>query len=193
MTEDIDLGMRLARFGYAVGVLASSTREEAPAQLGAWMRQRRRWFKGWIQTLLVHGSTPLQTMREMGPARATAAFLTVSGTLAGAFLGPVFVVLALVQAIYGGLFRPASPVDWVIATLACFVSVTGLASAIAPLWLGVKRRRLRQGLGCLALMPAYWMLMTVAAWCAAFDFLRDPFNWLKTEHGHARRRMGTGF
>src|SRR6476660_1509486 len=48
VTEDADLGMRLARFGYRSGVVASSTYEEAPADIGRWLGQRTRWFKGWM-------------------------------------------------------------------------------------------------------------------------------------------------
>jgi hypothetical protein len=48
VTEDADLGTRLARFGYRAGVISSTTYEEAPARIGAWLRQRTRWFKGWM-------------------------------------------------------------------------------------------------------------------------------------------------
>ncbi len=52
VTEDADLGMRLARFGYRTAVIPSTTYEEAPARFGPWLRQRTRWFKGWMQTWL---------------------------------------------------------------------------------------------------------------------------------------------
>ena len=67
VTEDADLGMRLARFGYLSGVIDSTTYEEAPARLGAWLPQRTRWCKGWLQTWLVHMRYPLTTLRELGP------------------------------------------------------------------------------------------------------------------------------
>ena len=54
MTEDADLGVRLARLGYQTGVLASTTWEEAPPVFGVWLTQRTRWLKGWMQTYLVH-------------------------------------------------------------------------------------------------------------------------------------------
>ena len=63
VTEDADLGMRLARFGYRTAVIPSTTYEEAPARFGPWLRQRTRWFKGWMQTWLVH-------MRVAAPAVA---------------------------------------------------------------------------------------------------------------------------
>lgn len=49
VTEDADLGMRLARFGYRSAMIDSTTYEEAPAQFGPWLRQRTRWFKGWAR------------------------------------------------------------------------------------------------------------------------------------------------
>ncbi|MGB8110612.1 MAG: glycosyltransferase [Pseudolabrys sp.] len=58
VTEDADLGMRLARFGYRSGVIPSSTYKEAPADVGRWVGQRTRWFKGWMQTWLVHMRKP---------------------------------------------------------------------------------------------------------------------------------------
>ena len=50
VTEDADLGMRLARFGYRTAMIASTTHEEAPARFSPWLRQRTRWFKGWMRT-----------------------------------------------------------------------------------------------------------------------------------------------
>jgi cellulose synthase/poly-beta-1,6-N-acetylglucosamine synthase-like glycosyltransferase len=49
VTEDADLGIRLARFGYRAATIALPTLEEAPADLGPWIRQRTRWFKGWMR------------------------------------------------------------------------------------------------------------------------------------------------
>ena len=58
VTEDADLGLRLARIGYRTGVIDSETEEEANGALGNWMQQRARWLKGWMQTWLVHMREP---------------------------------------------------------------------------------------------------------------------------------------
>lgn len=50
VTEDADLGIRLARRGWKVDILDSTTWEEAPRQWPGWLSQRTRWLKGWIQT-----------------------------------------------------------------------------------------------------------------------------------------------
>jgi hypothetical protein len=49
VTEDADLGFRLARFGYRSVIIDSTTSEEAPVRFGGWLRQRSRWMKGWMR------------------------------------------------------------------------------------------------------------------------------------------------
>ena len=66
VTEDADLGIRLARFAYRTVDLPSSTHEEAPRSLGAWMRQRTRWMKGYMQTCVTHSRHPVRLGRELG-------------------------------------------------------------------------------------------------------------------------------
>jgi cellulose synthase/poly-beta-1,6-N-acetylglucosamine synthase-like glycosyltransferase len=53
VTEDADLGVRLARLGHRVAILDSATFEEAPEKLGTWLRQRTRWMKGLIPSIYV--------------------------------------------------------------------------------------------------------------------------------------------
>lgn len=65
VTEDIDLGFRLARDGWRGGVIAPPTWEEAPIKLGAWLTQRTRWVKGHLHTWLVLMRNPFRTAREM--------------------------------------------------------------------------------------------------------------------------------
>ena len=50
VTEDADLGIRLARQHLKTSVLASTTWEEAPVDFTTWLKQRTRWLKGWMQT-----------------------------------------------------------------------------------------------------------------------------------------------
>jgi hypothetical protein len=49
VTEDADLGLRLARAGYRIETFASETFQEAPAIFGALVKQRTRWLKGWMR------------------------------------------------------------------------------------------------------------------------------------------------
>ncbi len=54
VTEDCDLGIRLARKGLSTEILDSTTWEEANSDVYNWYRQRSRWVKGYFQTHLVH-------------------------------------------------------------------------------------------------------------------------------------------
>jgi len=54
VTEDCDLGIRLARQGRSTEILDSTTWEEANSDTYNWIRQRSRWVKGYFQSHLVH-------------------------------------------------------------------------------------------------------------------------------------------
>jgi cellulose synthase/poly-beta-1,6-N-acetylglucosamine synthase-like glycosyltransferase len=49
VTEDADLGIRLARAGYTTGMISSVTLEEANCEVRNWITQRSRWLKGWLR------------------------------------------------------------------------------------------------------------------------------------------------
>ncbi|MFT5774722.1 glycosyltransferase family 2 protein [Hyphomonas sp.] len=68
VTEDADLGLRLARRGARVGMIAPPTLEAPPEQMGVWLAQRSRWLKGLLQTWLVLMRTLAASLREMGLA-----------------------------------------------------------------------------------------------------------------------------
>jgi len=63
VTEDADLGMRLARLGYRCGVIESTTFEEAPATARRWLGQRSRWLKGWMRLSRVYFSLCFSSAR----------------------------------------------------------------------------------------------------------------------------------
>jgi len=69
VTEDADLGMRLARFGYMCGVIDSTTYEEAPATIRRWLGQRSRWLKGWMRLSRTQFLFCFQELEHASPAR----------------------------------------------------------------------------------------------------------------------------
>lgn len=192
VTEDADLGVRLARAGWCTEVIASATDEEAPRRLGAWMRQRTRWYKGWMQTLLVHVRQPLRMARDAGwQGTLTLLFLLGSGT-AAALLYPVLFASLLL-----GLFLEPSPYPSLMSTLLdaiwfC-VLLVGLLGTVLSTLIGMRRRRVPGIARVALLMPLYWLMMSAAAWRALFALVVAPSHWEKTEHGLARtsrRRQG---
>ena len=186
VTEDVDLGLRLARCGYQVGALRVVTDEEAPARLHAWLMQRKRWMKGWVQTLLTHSRNPNRLVRELGAWRAAASYSLIAGGVLGPLLGPAFGMFAISDALFGDLLTPQSLPDVLSSAVWIFLALTGAISALWPALLGMKRRGLLRHTKWLALFPFYYCLLMIAAWSALFEFFRDPYRWGKTEHGLAR-------
>ena len=105
VTEDADLGLRLARFGYRVGDLPSTTWERAEPSWRAWFNQRRRWTKGWMQTALVLARDG-RALRAFGPAHGAAVVLMLVNLVAGPLLSPLALVLLGIHLARAGLPRP---------------------------------------------------------------------------------------
>ena len=155
VTEDADLGMRFAEARAGVGVLASETREEAPADFGAWFRQRVRWQKGWMQTLIVHSRRPVRFVRALGLARALAALALIGGATLGGLFGPTLFFAALWRAVSGQL--GAASVWRVAGDLAIYIlAVSGLMTAVIPGLTSLRRRRIAAHPGILATQPLYF-------------------------------------
>jgi cellulose synthase/poly-beta-1,6-N-acetylglucosamine synthase-like glycosyltransferase len=191
VTEDADIGVRLAREGARVGALCSDTLEEAPNDLGAWFRQRMRWQKGWMQTLIVHSRHPVRVVRALGPARALAAAALIGGSVLGGLFGPALFVEALWRAIRGDL---AGADAWSVGGDVAIYTLmaTGLIAIFVPALAATRRRGMAGVGGALASLPLYCALISVASWAALVDLAVRPFHWAKTEHGRAGAAAGVG-
>jgi cellulose synthase/poly-beta-1,6-N-acetylglucosamine synthase-like glycosyltransferase len=187
VTEDADLGVRLVRFGYRCGVIHSTTYEEAPARLGIWIRQRTRWFKGWVQTWDVHMRAPRRLLAEVGTANFVTFQLIVGGNVLAALVHPIFLI-AFVHAAASG--RPIMAADGIASTAVTWMQATVLvAGYLTSILLGLRGLAQRQLLATawsLIFVPFHWLLLSFAAWRAVIQFMRNPYRWEKTEHGLAR-------
>ncbi|TLP43781.1 glycosyltransferase [Cohaesibacter sp. CAU 1516] len=183
VTEDADLGLRLTRLGYRIEVLQTETWEEAPESYPQWVRQRTRWFKGWMQTWLVHMRNPLALWRSLG----TASFLTfqsiIGGMLISALIHPVYILSFALT--FLALQIPANEASSLFWSLVIANSVNLLLGYGGAMSLGYRKARQRYGYGLATIlaMPVYWLMMTPAAWRALVQLLDNPHHWEKTEHG----------
>ncbi len=192
VTEDADLGLRLTRFGYRIEDLPSTTWEEAPNIARSWMNQRTRWMKGWMQTLLVHLSTPRTAIRQIGLFR----FAMISSTGLSLILGALLYPMLLI----GILVRLAQPVPLGATTGLLLLADCALVMALAlmlivelvPASLALISRGAPRLILMVPLAPVTHLLITIAAWRALFELIRQPFFWHKTEHGLTRsdERLG---
>ncbi len=190
VTEDIDLGYRLARFGYRVGSLDSDTFEEAPLTLDRWMPQRSRWLKGWMVTAIVHGRHPRRLLRDLGWRSGLAVAVSLAGTVLGCLVGPPLLVLVALEAWCGVLFRPQTPLWWLSVAAAAVLLAGGAAAALWPALAGLRRMGRSDLAAWVITLPVYLTLVSAAAWRALFELWWDPQGWNKTEHGLATRRTG---
>jgi hypothetical protein len=172
VTEDADLGYRLARFGYAARALDSVTLEEPTTALGPWLRQRSRWMKGFLQTWLVLMRSPRRAFDELGPVGFAVMNLLLAGSVLAAAAHPWLLGLLLLEALAGAL--PAG----------VFVLAAGHAMAIAaPLLYLADRDRMSGFIAAALTVPVHWFLVSAATHCAIIEFAVDPFRWNKTDHG----------
>ncbi|WP_108681682.1 glycosyltransferase family 2 protein [Methyloceanibacter sp. wino2] len=184
VTEDADLGARLSRFGYRCTVIGSTTYEEAPVRLGGWIKQRTRWLKGFIQTWLVHMRAPRTLFRELGPRGFLAFQIMIGGTILSALVHPWFYGLLALELAGGGLLAlPQTGLGLPFWTVSLFSLVAGYATAMGLGALALRHRGLHGLLWQVPLMPLYWLLISVAAYRAVWQFAVAPFKWEKTEHG----------
>ena len=151
-----------------------------------WFGQRRRWLKGWMQTLAVHTRAPRRLFRELGAARALAALALMLGAALGGLLGPALAAYALWRVLAGQLF--AAPTTWqgVGNALALALLASGFLAIAIPIVLALRGRGLQRLYRSLPLLPLYYCLVSIAAWAALIDLALRPFHWSKTEHGLAR-------
>ncbi|WP_139104621.1 glycosyltransferase family 2 protein [Gordonia sp. UCD-TK1] len=182
VTEDADLGIRLARYGYRTVVLDSLTGEEANADVVNWVRQRSRWYKGYLQTFLVHTRHPVDMIRELGLVPALrisnlTAGMPIANTLNLLFWALLLVWFAGKPGFMHSLFP--GPIYYL-----CVLMFT--VGNLATIMLGVVSTRTLGKphlLGAALLVPGYWFLQSMAAIKSMAQLIYKPSYWEKTVHG----------
>jgi cellulose synthase/poly-beta-1,6-N-acetylglucosamine synthase-like glycosyltransferase len=193
VTEDADLGIRLARSGWQVGVLPSTTWEEAPPTFAIWVKQRTRWLKGWMQTYLVHMRTPMRLWHELGARGFLGLQVLMGGLILSALVHPWFYVLVAADLWQGRLLGvPDGMLGRTLLGVGLFNVVAGYLSAMA-LGAVAAAQRARHGLALHAvLMPLYWLGISFAAYRALWQLSVAPYYWEKTEHFARLPHSGSG-
>lgn len=169
VTEDADIGLRLAQFGARSATITPPTHEEAPARMKPWLHQRTRWMKGHLQTWLVLMRQPFKAAHRMGWGRFLATQLTFGGALLASIMHlPLFVFIAYSTA--------------TITFETWHVMLFGLGySSVVAAALFAKARHATAW--TLLTVPVYWILLSLAMLRALVHMKRKPTLWEKTPHG----------
>jgi cellulose synthase/poly-beta-1,6-N-acetylglucosamine synthase-like glycosyltransferase len=182
VTEDADLGVRLHRLGYRTAVLDSITFEEANSDFVNWVRQRSRWYKGYMQTWLVHMRQPIRLWKDVGTRGFLGFNLFVGGTPLLALINPVFwaltfawfaLQLSVVPKLFPGWIYYPSLLTWALGNfLIVYTNMVSVRESGDP-------RLLLAAI----LSPIYWVMMSLAAVKAVVQLVSAPSFWEKTIHG----------
>ncbi len=182
VTEDADLGLRFAALGYKVGVVNSVTYEEANSQVGNWIRQRSRWVKGYMQTWLVNMRDPVALIRRVGLKGFFSLHFFLGGGIMSGLAYPFMLIPFLLwsftrtNALHAFFPMPVL----VISTVNLLV---GNSFLVYLSMLAAAKRNHPSLLAHALTVPAYWMLMSIAAYKGLWQLVTNPFYWEKTTHG----------
>ena len=181
VTEDADLGFRLARHGYRTEMIGTVTGEEANCRAWPWIKQRSRWLKGYMTTYLVHMRRPVLLHRQLGAWKFWGFQAHFVSALSQFFLAPFLWSFWLVLF---GLPHPLDPVlsrSLLIGVGKLFLAVEVINIAIYIV--SVSGRYHRHLIPWAPTMHLYTPLGTIAAYKALYEMVFAPFFWDKTSHG----------
>lgn len=181
VTEDADLGVRLASYGYRVSVIDSLTLEEAPILVQAWLSQRSRWIKGYMQTYIVHMRHPIMLYHSLGPT-GFMGFQLFIGAPCVLFLITPFIWLFWGIELLGGWEIPSYFIGY-LHVVGMFNLVAGLIIPVIFSLTVIVRSKWWDMLHYSFAFPLYWVLHSIASFKALWQLIFRPHYWEKTSHG----------
>uniref|UniRef100_A0AAN0MGW8 Glycosyltransferase n=1 Tax=Yoonia rhodophyticola TaxID=3137370 RepID=A0AAN0MGW8_9RHOB len=181
VTEDADLGVRLARHGYRTELIRTVTEEEANGRAWPWVKQRSRWLKGYAITYGVHMRHPRKLWQDLGAWRFFGVQLLFLGTLSQFVLAPVLWTFWLLPF---GFSHPLSDMVapwafWALGGLFITSEIVGFAAATV----GVRKAGKGWLIKWALTLQFYFPLAALAAYKGLYELATKPFYWDKTAHG----------
>ncbi len=172
LSEDVEMAAKLTENGYRIKY-ASDIRswQEAPANVIQFIKQRTRWFRGYMEVALKYGKLLTRINKKTIDAEIT-------------LMGPYMFTLSLVgyfAAAYS--FIAPSQFSSVLAVISLFTSLVTLVTLLivgVALIYATKPRRIKN-VFWLPFIYAYWGLQTILAARALIQIIfRRPRKWTKT-------------
>jgi cellulose synthase/poly-beta-1,6-N-acetylglucosamine synthase-like glycosyltransferase len=186
VTEDADLGIRMYAEGLKVGIINSTTYEEANCKLKNWIRQRSRWIKGYMQTSLIYNRHPIKLIKKIGFKNWMSFQLLVTGTpvvfLLNLIMWAIFLIWIFTRTT---LFSPFFPP--IIVEIGFINFLFGNITAIVLNLTAVLSRKYYNLIPYAILNPFYWVLHSISSYKALWQLLFKPSYWEKTTHGISKQ------
>jgi cellulose synthase/poly-beta-1,6-N-acetylglucosamine synthase-like glycosyltransferase len=185
VTEDCDLGIRLAQRGYVTALLDSTTLEEANSDWMNWLYQRSRWIKGYMVSYFVHMRNPKVFFTRKNFRHFIALQINVGGKILSLFINPLMWVITIsyfaARTTLGPVIESLFPVAIFYMAVVCLVA--GNFMYIYYYMIGCAKRKHYSIIKYMFFVPLYWLWMSVAAWYALYKLVVAPHHWAKTKHG----------
>jgi glycosyltransferase XagB len=192
VTEDADIGVRLARTKRKTIPFYSTTWEEAPPKLYPWLRQRIRWNKGFIYTAKIHFRKPLSLVKDVGLKPTIFLFYQLIGPIINMVALPGWIIFILSFLNFLGIsLGPIS--DWIseaynfnpfLFYLSLFTFIIGIVFIELITFLSLRKNNYaKRKYLLLPVMPIYNILLSVAGSVAVIEYIFRPQVWHKTYHG----------
>ena len=182
VTEDADLGYRLAKKGYLTKMLNSITWEEAPINLKGWLNQRSRWIKGHMQTYIVHLRDSNKLIDKFG--------------VVGVLGFHCFLILPIVAYFLQMAVVMASALDtkdsWMIILkdLSIFNMICWIIFSIFLGFFAVIKNKWKNArLAYVVFYPFYYCLHFISAIIALYQLIFKAHYWEKTSHEFDERML----
>lgn len=175
VTEDLELGIRIYCKGYKTSMLESTTLEEAITTPIAWLKQRARWNKGFMQSYVVFCHNRNKFALKFRQKLVLDLFVGV-GMMN--FLTPIYFLLGHRYDNLGTTFCVyCNSFLCIMYLLICAYIVTKKEVLINV------QDKPHPKILIIIIFPFYFILHTIAAYIAIFQLIANPFRWNKTKHG----------
>jgi cellulose synthase/poly-beta-1,6-N-acetylglucosamine synthase-like glycosyltransferase len=176
VTEDCDLGIRLARMGRRTIICDSVTNEIAVTEVKHWIPQRTRWQMGFMVTYINHCKSFVSLSRQLGPAGLFHFFMSIFGNFINPLITPLLFVIwfrSFFLGYSGETFLELLPWITLIGNFILIVATHLIAS--------IKYQNGRFWYMAI-LQPIYYLLQVVSVHRAVYKLITAPYKWEKTAH-----------
>lgn len=172
VTEDAEIGIRTSSMGYKIDMLDSYTIEEGPISMIAWFKQRIRWTKGFIVTLITSCMEPL----------GNNSYIDRLSTLVFSIFGTILVPLALLDGYIHG-FSAFTKVISFINTFLFLIFFWSVAYFLSKIDKDLSKSKYSSKWSiAIILFPFYFGLHVIASYAAIIEIMISPDRWNKTDH-----------
>ena len=191
VTEDCDLGLRMAYYGFKTAVLDSTTYEEANSQVKNWICQRSRWIKGYMQTYLVYMRRPHVYLKRERLAEFLSLQIFVGAKTGVLLINPFMWALLLLYIVLHpvNLFHTLFPAPVLYMAVTCLIF--GNFFYMYSHFIGCMKRGQYDLVKWTLLIFIYWGMASIAAFVALQQLILKPHYWEKTRHGLHLQTTGT--